>query len=49
VNNVRNDRTNGPRATVTPAESWIWLGVVAMAVGTGQCLVDAGGPRRSPA
>jgi cytochrome c-type biogenesis protein CcmF len=49
VMNVGNDGSIGLRAIVTPAVSWIWLGVVVMAVGTGLCLVDAGGPRRSPA
>jgi cytochrome c-type biogenesis protein CcmF len=49
VMNVGNDGSIGLRAIVTPAVSWIWLGVMVMALGTGLCLAGAGGLRGSPA
>lgn len=50
VMNVGNDGTIGLRAIITPAVSWIWLGVLIMGVGTALCLMGAGrADRRSPA
>jgi len=43
VMNVGNDGSIGLRAIITPAVSWIWLGVLIMGVGTVMCLVGAGG------
>jgi len=42
VMNVGNDGTIGLRAIITPAVSWIWLGVLIMGLGTALCLVGAG-------
>ncbi len=39
VMNVGADGSIGLRAIVTPAVSWIWVGVLVMAVGTLMCLV----------
>jgi len=39
VMNVDEEGRLGLRAIVTPAVSWIWIGVFIMAVGTGICLV----------
>ncbi len=39
--NVGEDGTIGLRAIVTPAVSWIWIGVLLMAAGMGLCLVPA--------
>jgi cytochrome c-type biogenesis protein CcmF len=49
VMNVGNDGSIGLRAIVTPAVSWIWLGVVVMALGTVLCLSGAGGLREGRA
>ena len=42
VQNVGGDGSVGLRAIVTPAVSWIWIGVLIMGGGTVLCLVGAG-------
>jgi cytochrome c-type biogenesis protein CcmF len=43
VMNVGEDGSIGLRAIITPAVSWIWLGVLIMGLGTLLCLIGAGG------
>ena len=49
VMNVGNDGSIGLRAIITPAVSWIWIGVLVMGLGTAMCVVGAGGARRRTA
>jgi cytochrome c-type biogenesis protein CcmF len=48
LQNVGADGTIGLRAIMTPAVSWIWIGVLVMVLGTGVCLVPPS-HRRQPA
>lgn len=41
VMNVGNDGSIGLRAIITPAVSWIWIGVLVMGLGTAMCVVGA--------
>ncbi len=49
VMNVGADGSIGLRAIVTPAVSWIWIGVLVMGLGTVLCLVGAKPSARSAA
>jgi cytochrome c-type biogenesis protein CcmF len=43
--NLGGDGSIGLRAIVTPAVTWIWIGVFVMVAGTGLCLVSPTSPR----
>jgi cytochrome c-type biogenesis protein CcmF len=47
VQNVGDDGSVGMRAIMTPAVSWIWIGVLVMVAGTAVCLIPPSGRRDS--